>query len=1006
MKIPIKLLLSTSPIILLQRGNRKSPRVGRFRGALTTFLLSLSLSIFAQTAPPFYQKQCEAWADSVIKTLTPDQRIGQLFMVAAYSDTAKHDDSVSKDSTLIREQGIGGLIFFKGTPVKQAELENMYQSISKVPLLIGMDAEWGLAMRLDSVPKFPFQMTLGAMDDDTLVYDMGIEIARECKRLGVQEDFAPVIDINDNPLNPVIGMRSFGENKMHVTKMGTAYMNGLQSEHVLACGKHFPGHGDTKSDSHLSLPLVDYPVSRLDTLELYPFEHLFAKGLSSTMVAHLYIPALDSTKNRASTLSPKIVDTLLKQKIGFKGLIYTDALNMKGVAKYYAPGIVDVKALLAGNDILLFSQDVPKAIEEIKKAIDNKEITQDAIDARVKKILMAKAWAGLSHYRPVVLHNLTKDINSYQADYLSRILAKKTVTLLSNQNNLLPLKRLDTLKIASVVIGDTAVDEFQNRMDDYANVKHFNIPMDCTDSCINALYPKLKGYNLIIMGITHTLTKPADTFNMKRVAIKMMDTIVDHYPTVIDFFSDPYLLAYLPKVEKAKAILMSYQYLPYTMDYGAQAIFGGIGTQGKLPVTVSNDFKRGDGIVTKPIRFEYTLPQDAGLNPDLSGKIDSIANFGLMQKAYPGCVILVAKDGKIVYDKAFGYQNYNDTTHTNINDIYDLASITKIAATTPAIMKLVQEKKLDINKTLVTYLPEAKKTDKKKLIIKEILAHQAGLTPVIFFWKQTMDGNHYRKGVYSKDSSAIYPYRVADHLFIRADYPDTMMHEILKSKLDKKMMHHYVYSDLDFYLMAAIAKHLEHCPLDILEYDNLYKPMGLRTMGFHPRYRFKASRIIPTQYDSTFRKQLLRGYVHDPGAAMMGGVSGHAGLLSDATDLATLMQMYMQYGKYAGRRYFDSTVIKQFTSCAYCSTGNRRGLGFDKPEPDPKKESPCCKSASLQSFGHAGFTGTFTWADPKYHIVYVFLSNRVADGLNENKLAHLNIRTNIQQLIYDAMEKQ
>ncbi|HXP53231.1 MAG TPA: glycoside hydrolase family 3 N-terminal domain-containing protein, partial [Bacteroidia bacterium] len=367
------------------------------------FIACIQLS--AQNNVPFYQKPYEQWADSVIQKLTPEERIGQLFMVAAYSDTnhPKNRDEVTK---LIQDQEIGGLIFFKGGPVAQAELTNIYQGMSKVPLLIGMDAEWGLAMRLDSVPRFPFQMTMGAMSNDSLVYQMAAELARECKRLGVQEDFAPVIDINDNPENPVIGMRSFGEEKMRVTDMGLAYMQGLQDEHVLACGKHFPGHGDTKTDSHLSLPIVDYPVSRLDTLELYPFMQLFKKGLSSVMVAHLYIPSLDSTKNRASTLSPKIVDSLLKHQLGFNGLIYTDALNMQGVAKYYAPGLVDVKALLAGNDVLLFSQDVPKAIEEIKKAIKKKEITQAEIDSRCRKILMAKAWAGLNHYKPIVLTNL------------------------------------------------------------------------------------------------------------------------------------------------------------------------------------------------------------------------------------------------------------------------------------------------------------------------------------------------------------------------------------------------------------------------------------------------------------------------------------------------------------------------------------------------------------------------------------------------------------------------
>lgn len=960
-------------------------------------------SLFGQNNPPFQQKQYEVWVDSVMQKLTPDERIGQLFMVAAYSDT-NHPKNLEDVTRLIHEQGIGGLIFFKGGPVKQAELTNSYQSLSKVPLLIGMDAEWGLAMRLDSVPRFPFQMTLGAMNNDSLVYQMGAEIARECRRLGVHEDFAPVVDINDNPENPVIGMRSFGEEKMRVTDMGLAYMEGLQDGHVLACGKHFPGHGDTKTDSHLSLPMVDFPVSRLDTLELYPFMQLFKKGLGSIMVAHLYIPSLDSTKNRASTLSPRIVSKLLKGQLGFNGLIYTDALNMQGVAKYYAPGIVDVKALLAGNDVLLFSQDVPKAIEEIKKAIKKKEITQEEIDKRCRKILMAKAWAGLNHYKPIALTNLVKDLNTKQADLINRTLAKRTITLLTNNNKLLPLKRLDTLRIASLVIGDSSVDAFQARMNDYTSVTHFDVPFNATDSLIGSVYNKLKAFNLVIVGVNHTKLHPQDTFGISRPAIKMLDTVVRNSAVVLNFFSDPYILNYLPSVRKARALVMSYQDTPYTEDYAAQMIFGGIGASGKLPITASVFYQRGYGLITKPTRFEYTTPEDAGISSAKLTAIDSLAKYGMQQHAYPGCVVLVAKDGKVIYEKAFGYRNYNDTNHVKVNDVYDLASITKIAATTPAFMKMYYQNKMLLGVTLPVLMPQAAKTNKKKIIMEDILTHQAGLQPSIFFWKETMSGKSLRKGVYSSDSSAQYPYPVAAHMFIRKDYKDSVINEILKSPVDKKPV--YKYSDIGFILLGSIISNVNGIPFDTYVQNNFYKPMGLQTMGFHPLYSIPKSRIIPTEYDSIFRKQLLRGYVHDQSAAMMGGVAGNAGLFSDANDLAVMMQMYLNYGKYGGTRYLDSATVKLFTSSVYFDKGNRRGLGFDKPETDTTKESPACASASAESFGHYGFTGTYTWVDPKYHLVYVFLSNRVASGSEDNKLAKLGIRTKIAQAIYYAIEKK
>jgi beta-N-acetylhexosaminidase len=966
------------------------------------FLIFRGVECLAQSLPPFQNPQCEHWADSVIKTLSPDERIGQLFMVAAYSDTSsKHKDDREKLTKLINEQKIGGLIFFKGTPFKQAELCNYYQSLSAIPMMVGMDAEWGLAMRLDSVPRFPFQMTLGAMKDTSLVFKMGVEIAKECKRLGVQVNFAPVVDINDNPDNPVIGMRSFGEDKRHVTEMGLAYMNGLQSENVLACAKHFPGHGDTKTDSHLSLPVVDYPVSRLDTLELYPFEKVFNSGMGSTMVAHLYIPALDSTPNRASTLSVKIVDSLLKKQLGFQGLIFTDALNMQGVTKYYAPGIVDVKALLAGNDVLLFSENVPKAIEEIKHAVEKKEITQEEIDARCHKILMVKAWTGLNHYKPIVLENLAKDINSVDADYINRMLAEKTITLLSNKNNLLPLKRLDTLHIASLMIGDSVKNDFQQRLGSYAPVDHFNIAMHSPDSIINIICQKLKTYNLVIIGVNHTNTHPQDTFGITQVAFKMLDTLEKTKSIVLDLFSDPYILPYLPTAQNATALIMSYQSTPYLLDYSAQLIFGGIGAGGSLSVSASSDFKRGSGIATNKTRLEYTIPEEIGISSAKLSGIDTIAINGIKQNVYPGCVILAAKDGKVFYEKSFGTRNYKDTAKVRLDDLYDLASVTKIAATTVALMKLSGEKKFDINGTLSTILPEAAKSDKKNIMIKDILTHQAGLKPDIFFYKETMTGSNYRDGIYSNITNDQYPYPVASHLFIRKDYKDTILHEILQSPLDKRPV--YKYSDLGFILMGFAIKNITGKPLDNYMADNFYRPMGLKTMMFNPIYKLIVLRTIPTEYDSVFRKQLLWGTVHDPSAAILGGVAGNAGLFSDASDLASLMQMLLQYGTYGGENYLDSSTVQEFTSCTFCNNGNRRGLGFDKPAPDNTKESPACHSASLNSYGHSGFTGTYVWVDPKYGIVYVFLSNRVAGGSADNKLAKLNIRTNIQQLIYDAI---
>ncbi len=954
-----------------------------------------------QTKPAFQNPQCEYWADSVLKTLSPDERIGQLFMVAAYSDSSdKHKDDKEKLTKLLNEQKIGGIIFFKGSPYKQAELCNYYQSLANVPLMIGMDAEWGLAMRLDSVPRFPFQMTLGAMKDTTLVFQMGQEIASECKRMGVQVDFAPVVDINDNPDNPVIGMRSFGENKMHVTEMGLAYMNGLQSENVLACAKHFPGHGDTKTDSHLSLPVVDYPLSRLDTLEFYPFQKVFNAGMGSTMVAHLYIPALDSTPNRASTLSPKIVDSILKKQMNFQGLIFTDALNMQGVAKYYKPGEVDLKALLAGNDVLLFSENVGKAIKEIKKAIEDSLITQQEIDLRCKKILMVKAWTGLNHYKPIVMNNLTKDLNSIQADLINRKIAEKSITLLSNKNNLIPLKRLDTLIMACVMIGDTGMNSFQSRLDGYARMDHFNLSIHSKDTVLGTLLQKLKAYNLVIIGVNHTNNHPQDTFGLKHIAINLLDTLEKTKNVILDLFSDPYILNYLPQAERANALIMSYQSTSYLQDYSAQLIFGGIGAEGSLSISASEMYKRGFGFCTPKTRLEYTIPEELGISSDNLATIDTIANYGIRQKAYPGCVVFAAKDGKVFYEKAFGTRDNKDSLKVKLDDVYDLASVTKVAATTVALMKLSDSNKVNVDSTLTSILPQAANSNKKDLLIKDILTHQSGLKADIWFYKETMNGDKFKDGFYSTTASAEFPDPVATNLFIRKDYKDTILHEILQSPLGKK---DYKYSDLGFILMGMAVNHVSGRSLDKYLAEEIYQPMGLQTMVFNPMYKLLVLKTVPTEYDSIYRKQLLWGNVHDQSAAILGGVAGNAGLFSDASDLGSLMQMLLQNGVYGGERYIDSNTVKKWTSCIFCNQGNRRGLGFDKPEPDKSKESPTCRSASEESYGHSGFTGTYVWVDPKYGIVYVFLSNRVAFGSSDNKLVKLGTRTNIQQVIYNAV---
>lgn len=949
--------------------------------------------------PPFLNGTSDAWVDSVLNSLTPDERIAQLFMVAAYSN--RDSAHIGELDSLVSRHKIGGLIFFQGGPMRQASMTNYLQSRSKTPLLIAMDCEWGLGMRLDSTVKFPRQMTLGAANDDKLVYEMGAEIARQFTRLGMHVNFAPVVDVNNNPLNPVIGNRSFGENKKRVAELGIAYMNGMQDNKILACAKHFPGHGDTDSDSHKTLPIINKSKAQMDTLELYPFREMIKNGIGSMMVAHLYIPSYDTTTNLASTLSPNVAKGLLQDTLGFRGLIFTDALNMKGVSKFYQPGEVDLKALLAGNDVLLFAEDVPVAIEKIKQAVTDGKIAQEEIDRRCKKILRTKAWVGLNNYKPIELNNLYEELNTINSEELNHRLFSSAITLLNNKNNLIPLKNLEKLNIACVSIGDTSQNIFFKRAADYAAVKCFNINADADTTKFSNLHGLLQGYNLVVINIQNTSTQATRNYGITKQTIKFINGINDGRKVILNVFGNPYTLSVINGAEFADVVIVANEENNYTLDYAAQLLFGGIGAEGKLPVNVNSVYKINAGITTKPIRLGYSIPEILGSNSKDFSKIDSIALDGITKHAYPGCQILVAQKGQVIYRKNFGNYTY-ETNALTVSDesIYDVASITKIAATLPVIIELADQLKINIDSKISDYLPNLKLTNKKDIILRDLLAHQSGLKAWIPFYQSTFKDGKLDDFIYSKTQSETFPYRVAENLYIRKLYPDMIYSQIDESELGKK---EYVYSDLGYYYLKQVAEKLTTKPLDEFVRSHYYRKLGMNNTTYNPRNYFPLTRIVPTEYDMTFRKQLIHGDVHDPGAAMIGGVGGHAGVFSNANDLAKLMQLYLQMGEYGGERFFSQTVMKEFTKCQFCANGNRRGLGFDKPE-QSGKGGPTCDCVSYLSFGHSGFTGTYAWADPDKEVVYIFLSNRVYPDADNKKLVNMNIRTEIQEVIYDAIK--
>jgi len=957
--------------------------------AMLGFLLS-TVQTQAQYSSAF---NASHWVDSVFNTLTPQERIGQLMIIRAHSNLGQqHIDQVVDE---IRKYNVGGLCFFQGGPVRQANLTNYYQSIAKTPLMISIDGEWGLGMRLDSMINFPRQLLIGAVPDAQLAYQTGRAIALQCKRMGIQVDFAPDVDINNNPANPVINDRSFGEDKYRVAVMGVQFMKGMQDAGVMACAKHFPGHGDVAVDSHFDLPVINKTRGQLDSLELYPFRQMIKEGVGMIMVAHLAIPAIDTTTNQPTSLSYKNVTGLLKNELGYKGLVVTDGLEMKGVTKYYPGGLAGSQSILAGNDMLCVPEDVPGVIASVLQYIQEGKLSQNDMDGRVKKVLLAKYNLGLQQPPFIDTTNLAADLNQH-TEQLNRLLAANALTVLrKNNSGLLPMAK--TKKIAYLAVGLDTLTTFGKRLqqDFAADPYFFNYKNDLR--AVTMLLATLKDkYDAVVIGLHNYSRRPANNFNLSTSAITLVNQVQQQMPTVTFAFGNPYAIK---NIQQATNLVAGYEDIASVHEAAANLLLGQLVAKGKLTVTVSDSLLFGDGSHYNNY-FAAASLASVGLKETLVAKIDSIATDAIQQHATPGCVVLVAKDGKIAFEKSYGYTNYDSLEATNREMIYDLASVTKVSATTVSVMKLYEEGKLNLDQTIGHYLPWVKGTNKAGITLRNLLLHQAGLIAYIPFYREAADKSKVMKpGYFMPSPSATYNIPVANNLYMRNDFADSMYQKILDSKMGPA--NKYVYSDNDFIFLGKVVEAISGLPLEQYVHETFYLPLGMMTTTFRPTERFALNTIAPTENDTNFRQQLLRGTVHDPGAAMFGGVAGHAGLFSNAYDLAQLYQLLLNGGELNGVRLLQKKTISYFT--AYHSKNSRRGLGFDKPEKDNKtrKEPYPTKSASPQTFGHTGYTGTCVWVDPKYKLVYIFLSNRVTPN-DQPKLLRMNVRSNIHEAIYEA----
>ncbi|NHM03718.1 glycoside hydrolase family 3 N-terminal domain-containing protein [Flavobacterium celericrescens] len=936
----------------------------------------------------------EVWVDSVYNQLSFDEKVGQLFMVAAYSNKDEaHNKSIDR---LIEENKIGGLIFFQGGPVRQAKLTNRYQAKSKVPLFIGIDAEWGLSMRLDSTYRYPWNMTLGAVQDMKLIEKTGNQMAKQSKRMGIHFNFAPVIDINTNPKNPIIGNRSFGETKENVTLRALALMKGLQDEGVYATAKHFPGHGDTSTDSHHTLPTVQFDKNRLDDVELYPYKELIKNGLTSVMVAHLNVPSIEPRENYPTSISYNVVTNILKNELQFNGLIFTDALNMKGASNFKKPGDIDLEAFLAGNDILLFAENVPVAIKKFNEAKEDGRLTEERLAYSVKKILAYKYKANLQNYQPIVLENLYNDLNAVEYDALNYQLYENAVTVIKNETKSIPVAQLDKEKIAYVKLGNDSSEVFVTKLKSYANVTQI------TSKNLDSVLVELQDYTKVIIGY-HKSDGAWRNHNLTFRELLWINQIAKQNDVILTFFTKPYSLLTIKNFESVETIIVGYQNNAIAQTVVPQVIFGAIGSKGKLPVSIEEHFKVNEGIETLAIqRLGFEIPENVGMNSKILTKIDSIAKYAIDKKMTPGLQVVVARKGKVVYQKSFGNHTYEEgAAKVQNTDLYDIASLTKIIGTLPNIMQEFDKGNLTLETKLKTMLPVFKGSNKEDATVLDMLTHQARFQPWIPFYKATLDSlNKPSEKYYRTRPTVEFQLKVAEDLYLRRDYNDTIIKAIATSELLAKKQ--YKYSDFSFILFKEYLEKQNGKTLEYLAKNNFYNQLGATSITYNPLHHFDKSVVIPTENDNYFRYQLVHGYVHDMAAAMQGGISGHAGLFSNALDIAKVMQMYLQKGNYGGMRYITEATLQKFNTCYFCKDGNRRGVGFDKPQLG--NEGPTCGCVSLTSFGHTGFTGTMTWADPEKEIVYVFLSNRTFPDSNAaNKLSKENIRENIQKVIYESI---
>lgn len=888
--------------------------------------------------------EVEIDVDSLMSEMTLDEKIGQLFMVRAYGTFSNDRDlDFLRLEELITDYHVGGVIFFQGDVYGQAVTNNHLQSIAKYPLWIAQDMEFGAAMRIDGTTRLTPAMGVAATGNPYNAYLKGKITAIEAKAIGVHQVYAPVLDVNNNPNNPVINVRSYSADPQMVAEYGTEFMKGVQSEGLISTGKHFPGHGDTETDSHLALPTITHDYSRLDSVELVPFRQTINEGMQSIMSAHISFPNISENEGLPGTLDPSILNRILIDSLSFNGLVVTDGLEMQGISAHYSPGEAVIKALQAGADQMLVSTDEKAAINEIKKAVESGELSEERIDHSVRKILQLKIDQEVFSDQMVDIESLNYRINTPQFQKAANRIARESVTVLKN-NNVLPVRQIDFPNVVVVGISDgeehssagTLIREIRRY---HENVDYHSLDSRTSPDEIEDLMSDAEDADLIILG-SFIRVRSYHALQMPEEYSRILEQLSGFdKPEILLSFGNPYIVENFPD---ADVHVMAWSAASDQVRETIPSIFGASDIVGKFPGEVPGMYKIGDGIKMPQSTVRYDDPIAADMSIDSLIQIDKIMQSAINDSVFPGGVVGVLRNGSLVWQEAYGYHDYSKTKSVQANGVYDLASISKIMATTTSMMKLVDEGKVSLDDPVSKYIPEYTDGKKSEITIRHFLLHTSGLPAFRIY---------------------------VDELRTRRELIEAVRNEPLINEPGEE----YVYSDLGFILLAEIIHEVSGKRIDEYVHDEFFEPMGMTSTTYNPENigRFLTNRIPPTEIDTVYNRGLVHKKVHDERAYFMDGVSGHAGLFSSVQDMAKYFFMLLNDGNYGGHQYLSPEIINLFTS--HQSPINQRGLGFDR-----KSEgfSTAGTLTSENSFGHTGFTGTSFWVDPVENIAIIILTNR------------------------------